>query len=60
MLETLNQVKSTAPLLIYEQLDLNIKPKVFNRVFSCSGIINSLIPGTASAYAWSKIEQIQG
>ncbi|USS95341.1 DNA transfer protein [Serratia symbiotica] len=60
MLETLNQVKGTAPLPVDGQPDPNIKPKVFDRVFSFGGTVNSLIPGTESAEAWSKIEQMKG
>lgn len=47
MYDTVNQVKS-------------IKPEVFDRVFGFGGTVNSRIPGTQSADAWSKIEQMQG
>ncbi|MBH3133679.1 phage DNA ejection protein [Serratia marcescens] len=47
MYDTVNQVKS-------------IKPEVFDRVFGFGGTVNSRIPGTESADAWSKIEQMQG
>ncbi|STV38742.1 Uncharacterised protein [Klebsiella pneumoniae subsp. rhinoscleromatis] len=47
MYDTVNQVKS-------------IKPEVFDRVFGFGGTVNSMIPGTASADTWSKIEQMQG
>ncbi|HID8085327.1 phage DNA ejection protein [Serratia marcescens] len=47
MYDTVNQVKS-------------INPEVFDRVFGFGGTVNSRIPGTESADAWSKIEQMQG
>ncbi len=47
MYDTVNQVKS-------------IPPEVFDRVFGFGGTVNSKIPGTESADAWSKIEQMQG
>lgn len=47
MYDTVNQVKS-------------IQPEVFDRVFGFGGTVNSRIPGTESADAWSKIEQMQG
>ncbi|CAI1024639.1 DNA transfer protein [Serratia ficaria] len=47
MYDTVNQVKS-------------IPPDVFDRVFGFGGTVNSRIPGTESADAWSKIEQMQG
>lgn len=47
MYDTVNQVKS-------------IPPEVFDRVFGFGGTVNSRIPGTESADAWSKIEQMQG
>lgn len=47
MYDTVNQVKG-------------IKPEVFDRVFGFGGTVNSRIPGTESADAWSKIEQMQG
>lgn len=46
MLDTVNQVKS-------------IPADVFDRVFGFGGTINSSIPGTESADAWAKIEQMQ-
>lgn len=53
MLDTVNQVKGTDPTN-------GIKPDDFDRVFGFGGKINSLIPGSPSADAWSKIEQMQG
>lgn len=47
MYDTVNQVKA-------------IPPQVFDRVFGFGGTVNSKIPGTESADAWSKIEQMQG
>ncbi|MBH2906361.1 phage DNA ejection protein [Serratia marcescens] len=47
MYDTVNQVKS-------------IPPEVFDRVFGFGGTVNSRIPGTESADAWAKIEQMQG
>lgn len=47
MYDTVNQVKA-------------ISPEVFDRVFGFGGTVNSSIPGTESADAWSKIEQMQG
>lgn len=47
MYDTVNQVKA-------------ISPEVFDRVFGFGGTVNSRIPGTESADAWSKIEQMQG
>lgn len=47
MYDTVNQVKA-------------ISPEVFDRVFGFGGAVNSRIPGTESADAWSKIEQMQG
>jgi hypothetical protein len=47
MYDTVNQVKA-------------IPPEVFDRVFGFGGTVNSKIPGTESADAWSKIEQMQG
>ncbi|CAI0690856.1 phage DNA ejection protein [Serratia entomophila] len=47
MYDTLNQVKS-------------IPPNVFDGVFGFGGAVNSRIPGTDSADAWAKIEQMQG
>lgn len=47
MYDTVNQVKA-------------IPPEVFDRVFGFGGTVNSKIPGTESADAWSKIDQMQG
>lgn len=47
MYDTVNQVKS-------------IPPEVFDRIFGFGGTVNSRIPGTESADAWTKIEQMQG
>lgn len=60
MLETVNQVKGIAPAGGDGQPDSNIKPEDFDRVFGFGGKVNSLIPGSPSADAWSKIEQMQG
>lgn len=53
MLDTVNQVKGNDPVN-------GIKPDDFDRVFGFGGKVNSLIPGSPSADAWSKIEQMQG
>lgn len=60
MLETVNQVKGTAPAPVEGQPDPNIKPEDFDRVFGFGGTANSLIPGSPSADAWAKIDQMQG
>ena len=46
MLDTVSQVKS-------------IPTNVFDRVFGFGGSVNSMIPGSESADAWAKIEQMQ-
>lgn len=60
MLETVNQVKGLGPAPAEGQPDARIKPDDFDRIFGFGGTVNSMMPGTPSADAWSKIEQMQG
>lgn len=55
MLSTVNQVLGKDPA----NPDANIKPEVFDRIFGFGGKTNSLIPGSESADAWAKIQQMQ-
>nr|DAI72745.1 MAG TPA: DNA/protein translocase of phage P22 injectosome [Caudoviricetes sp.] len=59
MLDTVNQIKGIGPEPANGQPDQRVKPEVFDRVFGFGGTINSSIPGTESADAWAKIEQMQ-
>ncbi|MBN3043350.1 phage DNA ejection protein [Pectobacterium brasiliense] len=60
MLDTVNQVKGNGTEPQQGQPDPRIKPEVFDRIFGFGGSVNSMIPGSESADAWQKIQQMQG